>query len=103
MIAEVWRRLLNALDRRRFDRELREEIRLHTDLRAAKLREAGVTPGDAEQIARRNFGNELLVREESRDAWGWAWVEALVQDVRYALRQFRRNMAFSAIAVMTLA
>ena len=41
--------------------------------------------------------------EDSVDAWGWRWLDDLVQDVRYAARTFARNQAFTATAVLSLA
>ena len=32
----------------------------------------------------RRFGNVLKLREESADVWGWATVDAIIQDLRYA-------------------
>jgi hypothetical protein len=34
---------------------------------------------------------------------GWRWLETFLQDVRYGLRQFRRNPGFTAVAVLSLA
>lgn len=49
------------------------------------------------------FGNALRLREESVDAWGWRWLEQLVQDVRFGVRTLLRNPGFAAAAVLTLA
>jgi hypothetical protein len=86
-----------------FDRDLEEELRLHRELREQDLIEAGVAPGEARYAARRRFGNDLVLREESHDMWGWNWLEHFAQDVRFALRMLIRNPGFTAVAVITLA
>jgi len=48
-------------------------------------------------------GNTTLSHESSRDAWGIAWLETLVRDVRYAVRAFARHPGFAIVAVVTLA
>src|SRR5262249_12117865 len=53
--------------------------------------------------ARRAFGNTIMVKEDVRESWGWAGAERFLQDVRYGLRQVRRNPGVSAIAIATLA
>src|SRR2546421_1230358 len=77
-IGEIWRRLRALVRRRQNDRDLEEEMRLHVELRAEEQIQAGVAPPEAHRTAHRRFGNTLLIKESSRDVWGWHPLEILL-------------------------
>ncbi|HEV2248151.1 MAG TPA: ABC transporter permease, partial [Terriglobia bacterium] len=85
--------------RRRRERELDEELRAHLAMAIRERIEQGEDPAEAEANARREFGNVPLVKEVTRDQWGWRWLETFLQDVHYGLRQLRRNPGFSLAAI----
>jgi putative ABC transport system permease protein len=96
----LWERLRRLP---RADRDLDDEIRAHLAMAAQDRTDRGETPGDAHRQARREFGNELHIRETTREVWVWTAAERFAHDLKYALRQMRRTPAFSAIAILTLA
>ncbi len=89
--------------RRKRDRELEEEIRAHLAMAERDRIERGESHAEARLAVRREFGNEALVKEITREMWGCVSLERMFQDVRYALRTLRGNLAFTATAVASLA
>ena len=83
--------------------ELDAEIEAHLSMAAADARERGMNDAEADQRARQEFGNVALVKDVTREAWGWMWLERLRQDLRYALRQMRKSWGFAAAVIGTLA
>jgi len=81
---KIWKRFRHMLRRRQFERDLAEEVRFHREMAGAA------------------FGSVALTLEDSRAVWGFGWLESLAQDVRYALRGFRKTPGFALTVIATI-
>ena len=95
-------RLTNALNPRRLDEALPDEMADHLERRAATLNDKGLNAEEARRQAYVRFGNTTLLREESRGIRLWAGLEGTLQDVRYSWRGIRKGPAFAGTAVLSL-
>ncbi len=89
--------------RRRADRELANEMAAHVDEIAQTLIEQGQTEEEARRNARLQFGNPTLLKESSREVWGWSAAEQVIQDVRFGCRMLAKTPGFTGIAIAVLA
>jgi predicted permease len=88
--------------RRKRERELEEELRVHREMAEEEFRRAGMPERDAQFDAQRALGNVTAALEDSRAVWNFHWLESLIQDVRYAMRGFIHAPAFVLTVVGTI-
>ena len=99
----LFRKFTWWVQRRRREDELREELEFHLANEADERQADGLTEDQARWAARRDLGNVMRVREDTRTLWTWTSLEQLAQDLRYAVRLMFKNRAFTAVAALSLA
>jgi putative ABC transport system permease protein len=100
---EWWSRLRAVFRRRKLDEDLRAEIESHLQMEVDARVERGMSPTEADDSARRQFGNRTSIREASGEAWRLQLLESALQDVRYGLRVLRRSPGFTLTATIIMA
>jgi putative ABC transport system permease protein len=95
-------RLTGAFRPNRLDDDLRAQIEAHIGEATDEYVRQGVPPGEARRRAMRDFGGMARVEEEYRDVQG-GWLRDLTRDIRYGARTLLRNLAFTTVAIVSLA
>src|SRR5262245_17602427 len=106
MLAALMRlssRLLAMFRHRGEDGELDQELDAHRALLVDEYLRRGMPADEARRAAQVTLGNATQLREAHREARGAPLIEELGRDLQYAIRGFRRQPAFTAVAVVTLA
>src|SRR6267378_2878723 len=95
--------LRSLLRKEQVDRELNEELGAYLEMATEAKMKQGMSRKDALREVRQERGSLEVTKEVVRSA-GWeSLVETLWQDSRFAIRVLRKNLAFAAVAVLTLA
>src|SRR5277367_711577 len=93
---------LRFLFLRRSQGEVDEELRFHMEEQIEANIAAGMPAQEARRQAAIAFGGVERAREECREQRPGYWLETMLQDVRYALRGFRRSPTFTITIIVTL-
>jgi predicted permease len=99
----LWLRFQTLLRRQRIVRRLDDEIQFHVDQLIAENTAAGMSREEARYAALRTFGNSTVLKEQTRETWGWIWLDQVERDLRYALRILRRAPGFTVAVTLVMA
>jgi predicted permease len=95
--------LRNLFLSRRVEADLDNEVRSHLELMTSENMRAGMAPEEARRTARMELGGIEQVKEQVRDERSGNWVQSVISDCRFGLRQLRKNPGFSVVAIIALA
>ncbi|MEO5897212.1 MAG: ABC transporter permease [Vicinamibacterales bacterium] len=103
MLRWIKTRLTSLFRRGRLEQDLDRELAFHIDMLTEQNLRAGMPQSQARAAARARFGQVEGVKDAVRDTWMSRTFETFGQDIRYGLRNIRRNPGFALVVIMTMA
>lgn len=102
-LRQTFNRLRAFFYKRPLDQELDAEMASHLDLAIEENLRRGLSSAEARRQALIRFGGVEQAKERHREARGLPTLESFLHDLRYAIRQLRKNPGFAGTAILTLA
>ncbi len=96
-------RLRSMFFKAKADAELSGELQFHLEHQIEQNIATGMTTEEARSAALREIGGLAQIEEQCRESRRVTWFDHSLQDLRFAMRAWRRNPGFTLVLVMTLA
>ena len=85
------------------EKQLDAELRDHLERQISDYTAAGMSPEEARRRANLDFGGLESIKQQTRESRRGNFLESLFQDLRYAIRNLRKDRRFAMIAIFALA
>src|SRR5580693_2274783 len=85
------------------EKHLDAELRDHLERQISDYIASGMTPEEARRRAHLDFGGLELIKQQTRESHRGNFLETIFLDLRYAIRNLRKDRRFAMVAIFALA